>query len=116
MLPFYAERFNTTEVKITSFRRIPEPENDPKLQYPTRRRNVKSVIRKAPATEGDALREAEELRLYHDALYFCQVTVTTDLEAKLGPVFVPAAAELQEGHGLVGGVSRGCAGGIARRL
>jgi uncharacterized protein YecE (DUF72 family) len=78
MLPFYAERFSTTEVNY-SFRRIPSPKTIQNWYDATPERFKFSL--KAP----QKVTHFAKLKNCGDTMrYFCQVI--TDLEAKLGPV------------------------------
>jgi uncharacterized protein YecE (DUF72 family) len=78
MLPYYAERFSTTEVNYT-FRRIPSPKTIQNWWDATPERFKFSL--KAP----QKVTHFAKLKNCGDTMrYFCQVI--TDLEAKLGPV------------------------------
>ena len=108
MLPFYAERFSTTEVNY-SFRRIPSPKTIQNWWDATPERFKFSLKAPQKVTHFAKLRDCGDTMRY-----FCQVIA--DLEAKLGPVLVSVTAGVQEGHRAAGDFSGRCSGRVARRV
>ncbi|MFL6590110.1 MAG: DUF72 domain-containing protein [Chthoniobacterales bacterium] len=93
MLPFYAERFSTTEVNY-SFRRIPSPKTIQGWWDATPERFKFSL--KAP----QKVTHFAKLKNCGDTMrYFCQVIC--DLEAKLGPILFQLPPNFKKDTGLL---------------
>ena len=93
MLPYYAERFTTTEVNY-SFRRIPSPKTIQNWWEATPERFKFSL--KAP----QKVTHFAKLKNCGDTMqYFCQVI--TDLETKLGPVLFQLPPNFKKDTGLL---------------
>jgi len=94
MLPFYAERFSTTEVNY-SFRRIPSPKTIQGWWDTTPERFKFSL--KAP----QKVTHFAKLKNCGDTMrYFCQVIC--DLEGKLGPVLFQLPPNFKKDAGVLG--------------